>query len=68
MSLAIFISLLMRSKCFGHYYIHHQELTTILLNYHIGRVFLFRCVLVFRCGWVGVVSVLQVETNSTEKS
>jgi len=32
-----------------------------LLNYNIGRVFLVRCVLVFRCGWVGEVSVLQAE-------
>ena len=31
-----FISLLMCSTCFGHEYIHHQELATILLNYHIG--------------------------------
>ena len=27
-----FISLLMCSTCFGHYYIHHRELVTILLN------------------------------------
>ena len=33
----------------------------MLLNYHIGCVFLVRCVLEFRCGWVGVVSVLQAE-------
>ena len=34
MSLAIFFfSLLMYSTCFGHYYIHHQELVTVLLNY-----------------------------------
>ena len=39
MSLAIFISLLMHSTGFGHKYIHYQELTTILLNYHIVRVF-----------------------------
>jgi len=26
-------------------------------------VFLVRCVLEFRCGWVGVVSVLQAEAN-----
>ena len=64
MSLAIFISLLMYSTCFGHKHIHHQERTTILLNYHIGRVFLVRCVLVFRCGWVGVVSVLQAEPTT----
>jgi len=35
-----FISLLMRSICFGHQYIHHQELATILLNYHISRIVL----------------------------
>ena len=34
---------------------------TILLNYHMERVFLVRCVLVFRCCWVGVVSVWQAE-------
>jgi len=34
-----FISLLMRSTCFRHQYVHHQELMTILLNYHIGHVF-----------------------------
>ena len=35
-----FISLLMCSTCFGHWYIHHQDLATILLNYHIGRIVL----------------------------
>ena len=35
-----FISLLMCSACFGHLYIHHQALATILLNYHIGRIVL----------------------------
>ena len=38
---------------------YHQELATILLNYHIGLLFLVRCVLEFRCGWDGVVSGLQ---------
>ena len=38
MSLAI--SRLMCSTCFGHQYFHHQELATILLNYHIGRIVL----------------------------
>jgi len=33
-------SLLMCSTCFGHQYIHHQELATILLYYHIGRIVL----------------------------
>jgi len=27
----------MYSTCFGHQYIHHQELATVLLNYRIGR-------------------------------
>jgi hypothetical protein len=27
----------MYSTCFGHKYIHHQELATVLLNNHIGR-------------------------------
>ena len=36
----------------------------ILLNYHIGCAFLVRCVSVFRCGWVGVVSVLQAEPTT----
>ena len=34
-----FISLLMRSTCFGQY-IHHQELAIVLMNYHIGRLVL----------------------------
>jgi len=25
----------MYSTCFGHEYIHHQELANVLLNYHI---------------------------------
>jgi len=37
----------------------YQELATNLLNYHIGLLFLVRCMLEFRCGWFGVVSVLQ---------
>ena len=38
---------------------HHQEPAAFLLCHHIGRVFLFGCVLEFRCGWVWVVSVQQ---------
>jgi len=30
----------MCSTYFGHKYIHHQELATVLLNYHIGRLVL----------------------------
>jgi len=36
---------------------------TFLLYHHIDRVFLFRCVLEFRCGWVGVVSKQEHTTN-----
>ena len=35
-----FISLIMRSTCFGYQYIHLQELATVLMNYHIGRLVL----------------------------
>ena len=70
----------MRSTCFGHKYIHHQEFATILLNYHVGHIVLGsmcvgvlvwlgwsgirvegQCMLEFRCGWVGVVFVLQAD-------
>jgi len=37
----------------------------MLLNYYIGRIVLVRCVLEFRCGWVGVVSVLQASACNT---
>jgi len=51
-----FVSLLMCSTCFGYYYIHHQELATILLNYHIGRIVLgSMCVGVsVWLGWSGI--------------
>jgi len=35
-----FISLIMRSTCFGHYNIHLQEPATMLMNYHIGHLVL----------------------------
>ena len=56
MSIAIFISLITCLTCFGHYYIHHQELTTIPLNYHIARIVLgSMCVGVsLWLGWSGV--------------
>jgi len=38
----------------GPFYV---RFTDFISNYHIGCVFLSRCVLEFRCGWVGVVSV-----------
>jgi len=40
-----------------------RSLRLFLLNYHIGRVFLIRCVMEIRCGWVGVVSVLHGEAS-----
>ena len=51
-----FISLLMCSTCFGHKYIYHQELATILLNYHIGRIVIgSMCVGVsVWLGWSGI--------------
>ena len=55
----------MCSTCFGHLYIHHQELATILLNYHIGRIILGSMCVGGQCGWVGVVSVLQAEASET---
>jgi len=46
----------MCSTCFGHSYIHHQELATILLNYQIGRIALgSMCVGVsVWLGWSGI--------------
>jgi len=44
---------------------HLNHYATILLYYHIGLVFLVRCVLVFQCGWFGVVSVLQAEAQAS---
>ena len=46
----------MCSTCFGHKYIHHQELGTIMLNYHIGRIVLgSMCVGVsVWLGWSGI--------------
>ena len=51
-----FTSHLMCSTCFRHYYIHHQELATALLNYHIGRIVLSSmCVGVsVWLGWNGI--------------
>jgi len=44
----------MCSTCLGHKYIHHQELATILLNYHIGRIVLgSMCVSVW-LRWSGI--------------
>jgi len=46
----------MSSTCFGHSYVHHQELATILLNYHIGRIVLgSMCVGISVClGWSSI--------------
>ena len=37
-----FIMLMLGSTCFGHYYAHLQELSTIALVYHIDRRTLIR--------------------------
>ena len=55
-----FISLLMCSTCFGHQYIHLQELAILLLNYHIGC-----CVLGSLC-FGDLVSVLQAAACNTD--
>ena len=45
-----FIVLLIGSTCFGHYYAHHQELTTIKLITTLVVSFLICCRLEVRCG------------------
>jgi len=61
MSLAILFKLLMCSTCFGHQYIYHQKLATVLLNYHIGRI-----VLGSMCVGVSVWSVCNTDTTPTQ--
>jgi len=51
----------MCSTCFGHSYIHHQELGTILLNYHIGRI-----VLGSMCVGVSVWLACKTDTTPTQ--
>jgi len=41
-------------------------LTLYLLYHHIVCVLFFRCLLEFRCGWVGVVPVWRVEACHTD--
>jgi len=45
-----FIELFIGSTCFGHYYAHHQELTTIMLITTLVVSFLVYCRLEVRCG------------------
>jgi len=54
-----FIVLLIGSTCFGHYYVHHQELATVILITTLVVSFLVCCMLEVRCGYAGVVYVLQ---------
>jgi len=42
-----------------------RNLRLFCWNTTLVRLFLFRCVLEFRCGWVGVVSVLQASACNT---
>jgi len=43
------VVLLIGSTCFGHYYVHHQELATIMLITTLVVSFLVCCMLEFRC-------------------
>jgi len=54
-----FTVLLTGSTCFGHYYVHRQELTTVMLITTLVVSFLGCCRLEVRCGQAGVVSRLQ---------
>ena len=45
-----FIVLLIGSTCFGHYYVHHQELVTIMLITALVLSVLVCCRLEVRCG------------------
>ena len=58
-----FISLIMRSTCFAHSYIHHQELATVLLNYHIRRLVLSSLCVGDLVRLVLVVFILQAEAQ-----
>ena len=61
-----FISLLMCSTCFGHNISIIRSLRLFCWINSLVVLFLVRCVLEFRCGWVGVVSVLQAEACNTD--
>jgi len=50
-----FIVFLIGSKCFGHYYAHHQGLATMVLITALVVSFLVCCMLEVRCGLAGVV-------------
>jgi len=45
-----FIVILIGSTCFGQYYVHHQELATMLLITILVVSFLVCCRLEIRCG------------------
>ena len=77
---SIFLVYLSICTCFGRLCACHQEKELYLCdNWYVlfcmddclvyrvhGCVFLLRCVLEFRCSWVGVVSVWQVEACHTD--
>jgi len=54
-----FIVLLIRWTCFGHYYVHHQDLTAVMLITTMVVSFLVCCCLEVRFVWAGLVSGLQ---------
>ena len=43
-----------------------REPVTFLLYYHIGRVFLFRCVLEFWCSWLKPATQIPPQPSHTE--
>ena len=45
-----FTVILRDSNCFGRYYVHHQELVTIMLITTLDVSFLVCCMLGVRCG------------------
>ena len=61
-----FISFLMCSTCFGHNISIIRSLRLFCWITTLVILFLVRCVLEFRCGWVGVVSVLQASACNTD--
>ena len=57
--------LIMCSTCFGHNISIFRSLRLLCWITTLVALLLVRCVLEFRCGWVGVVSVLPCNTDTT---
>jgi len=61
-----FIVLLIGSTCFGHYYVHHQELATVMLITTLVVSFLFCRMLEVKSSCAGVVSGLEAKACSPD--